>query len=488
MSEVQSHPLYLVIDAGSSSIRAVLYDNTLGVVAAESTPHRFDASADGGVTCDADELRAHLEGCIDRMLGQLRTQPALARGAAILAVGCSTFVGNVLGIDGDGQPVTPISTYADTRAHDTLEKLVMMLDAVEATRRTGCPMHTAYHPARIRWLTDHGAHAEQWIDFLTYCYRRWFGRPIPCSYSVASWSGLLNRADLTWDAEWLRVLGLTEHHLPPLADMDATQVGLAAPFAERWPELAKTPFYLAIGDGAAANIGVGAANGEIALSIGTTAALRRVRTEPLPPVPHGLWGYRVTADRHLIGGATSEGGSVYAWASSVLQVDSTAELEALERRADQHGLIFLPFLAGERSPGYRADATGSFHGLRLSTTAPEMLQAALEGVALRLAIIADGLDPARERPVYASGGALTASRAWQQITADALNRTVRVFSGVEASARGIAALTRQYETGVPVTEGTLTPATVIEPRPAYATALQAARTEQARLYSRLWMG
>jgi len=99
----------------------------------------------------------------------------------------------------------------------------------------------------------------------------------------------------------------------------------------------------------------------------------------------------VDARRHLIGGATNEGGSTIAWVRETFQVPEDAEAQLVTRPADSHGLTFLPFLTGERSPGYRAEASGTLHGLRAATTPLDVLQAAMEGVALRLAAIAENL-------------------------------------------------------------------------------------------------
>ncbi|MCP6467902.1 FGGY-family carbohydrate kinase, partial [Klebsiella pneumoniae] len=84
-----------------------------------------------------------------------------------------------------------------------------------------------------------------------------------------------------------------------------------------------------------------------------------------------------------------------------------------------HGLTVLPLFAGERSPNYRADATGTIHGLRLDTAPLDILHALIEAVALRLRVIFDLMGRPGEF-VLAGGGALSQSPAWTQITADAL--------------------------------------------------------------------
>ena len=100
----------------------------------------------------------------------------------------------------------------------------------------------------------------------------------------------------------------------------------------------------------------------------------------------------------------------------------TLEDELAKRELAEHGLTVLPLFAGERSPGWRGDATGTIHGIRLSTTPLDMVHALLESVALRLAIVAQQLELVDDVKIMASGGALTRSTAWAQIIADALQR------------------------------------------------------------------
>jgi gluconokinase len=207
------------------------------------------------------------------------------------------------------------------------------------------------------------------------------------------------------------------------------------------------PWFPAVGDGAAGNVGSGCIDPHgIALNVGTSAALR-LASERAPTPPRGLWRYSIDSRWRLLGGATSEGGNVYAWCRDVLALPDAAALEAAvaAESADGHGLTVLPFLAGERAPGWRADKRAAVTGLSLDTTAVEIVRAALESVALRLALVYDLLAPhaTADHVIVASGGAITHSRAWTQMIADACGHAVTWSRETEATSRGAALLALQ---------------------------------------------
>lgn len=465
----------LILDIGSSSVRAMIFDERGTLVHSARRTYSFDVIPAGAATMDAEVLRQHVEAAIDEVL-------PLA--GEIFAVGMDTFVGNVLGVDVRGRALTPIYTYADTRSADDVLALRQKIDVRAMHQRTGTVQHTAYLPARLHWLrrTEPALFAQvaQWIDAGSYLYRSWFPTAlVPMSYSVASWSGMLNRETLTWDAQWLDTLGLNAAVLPGLSDYDSPLSGTV-----RWPQLANVPFFLAVGDGAAANIGTGCTDpSKIALTLGTTAALRIVTKVARPRVPFGLWNYRVNRVQHLIGGATSEGGNIFQWARSTLKL-TEADIQAVgERPPDAHGLTFLPLLAGERSPGWSAYATGSVIGLRLSTTPLDVLQAALEGVALRLAAIADQLD-APDAAVIGSGGAL--SPTWAQMIANALNRTVSVLESESAITAWGTAVLAFAALGVDAQAASPALGAVYTPQPEHARIMAVALARQQDLYARLY--
>ncbi|MCY3864781.1 MAG: FGGY-family carbohydrate kinase [Chloroflexi bacterium] len=478
----------LVIDLGSSSARTLLFDDDARLIDGSICSRRHDFATDSGglAIADASQLRALVEACMDEVLAHSAAQ-------TIRAVGLATFVGNWLGLDAGGAACTPLFTYADTRSRSQIPSLLAKLsgDADPYHQATGCLLHPAYLPAQYNRLTATDPECEAKIARVTdiggYLYRCWFGRAMPTSLSVASWSGLLDsaRQDWHWDYARLLVGDSLAAKLPSVADYDAVQVGLADEYAARWPRLRDCPFFLALGDGAAANIGSGAVDADrIALTIGTTSALRVVKR--VDRAPDGLWRYLVAADMPLVGGATSEGGNVYQWVmEDLLLGDETLEKQLADCAPDGHGLTVLPLLAGERAPGWRAEATGAIHGIGRHTRRLDILQAHLEAVALRLSLIYDLIND-ETAEVMAGGGALQSSLAWARMMADAFNTPIHLLAEAEITARGVALMMRRSLDGSSLDAVQPAIEDVIYPAPDRVRLLRRARERQLDLYRRLY--
>lgn len=440
-------PLVLALDLGTSSVRAIVHDRYGGVVdgLVAQANYPLQTTADGGVEASPATMIAALETVVDGVLAR-----AGSRADALVAVGFSMLVSNVLGIDAGGRPVTPVYTYADTRSAPAAAALRARLDARAVHQRTGAPLHASYLPARLLWLRQSRPQqfrqTVRWLSIGEYLYLRLFGEA-RASLSVASWSGFLNRRTLDWDEELLAAVDVSTEALSPLGDLDTPAQGLRSAAAARWPALAGVPWLLPVGDGVCNNLGAGCLSpARVALMIGTSGAMRVVLpADPNLPVPQGLWLYHVDRRRALLGGATSEGGGLYAWLRETLRLPAhTAALEAAlaAMPPDGHGLTVLPFLAGERSPGWNDAARAAIVGLSLDTTPLAIARAGLEAVAYRFGFLFERLQPhlPLDAMIIASGGALQRSPLWTQILADVLGRPVVLSGEPETSSRGAALL------------------------------------------------
>jgi gluconokinase len=488
----------LAIDIGSSSVRSGLFngegDSIPGTAARR--PHRFTFSAGGRVEADPQALSELVIQCIDETL----ESPAARAGIA--AVAFCTFLHGLLGTDQEGRALTPVLTWADTRSSEEAARLAARLDAEHVRQRTGCPLHAVYFPSKLLWLRENQSRlfhdVHWWGSVGEYCLRLFTGTAC-CSLSMASPSGLFDRGACTWDRELLEALGLDVSLLSPLRDIESPVRGLLPRFARRWTALRDAAWFPALGDGACSNVGCGCGSpGRIALMIGTTGAVRTVRSmlagragKPAGPahVPAGLWAYRLDRSRELIGGVLGDGGNLFEWMDRTLDLGLTSgEIDAalLAAAPAGHGLSVLPFFTGERSTGWNPWLRGAVIGLRLETSSLDILQAAVEAVAYRFAAILRLLrtEAPGAQEVIGTGGALRSSSAWGQILADVLEMPLSFADVAEASSRG-AALLALESLGHGQGAGSAAPriARTFLPRPGAADAHRAAWREQERLRS-----
>lgn len=490
-------PYVLIIDIGSSSVKASIYDSTASVVGHTqvSISHGQRTGVDGMHEEDADDILSVVNKAVDDAL----TSDAVAS-KQIVAVGMDTMASTILGVDSSFQPVTPVYTYADTRSAKDVERLREMIDVDAAYDRTGVMQHTSYVPGRVMWLRRTNPHVfsrvAKWVDISTYIYSRWFGlSDVPTSYSVASWSGLLDRRELNWDDGLLDAISLSDDFLPSLAPYSHSLRGLCKEYAARWAQLSDVPFMLSVGDGAAVNVGTGCIDDRrVALTVGTTGAMRLIAEDVAgvgpPLVPRGLWGYRLGSDHTLLGGAFSEGGNVVQWAQQALNIPSLDSLnDALsDSEPDGHGLTVLPFIAGERAVGWSTNASCAFDGVRISTTGLDMLQAIMESVAYRFSLVSDLLAEHMDddHVFVAGGGGMTNSTWWLQTVSDVLQSEVLAPKDEQGTSRGAAILALN---AIGVWEGLddVSPdiAACYFPSDRYADVYVAAKERQQVLYSRL---
>src|SRR5262249_27253681 len=301
----------------------------------------------------------------------------------------------------------------------------------------------SYWPAKLRWLGQTQpevlARTGQVVSFGEYLHRRLLGRSV-CSLSMASGTGLLLTETRAWDVTLLEALGLRQEQMPELGDLQHSLWGLQREYADRWPALNRVPWFPALGDGATANVGSGcAALGRIAVTVGTSSAVRAITPlassrEP----PQGLWRYLLDGRRALIGGALSEGGNLFAWMEQVLRLPPLEEVEAQVAALppDGLGLPFLPYLAGERSFGWHAEARAVIAGLSIGTTAQDLLRAGIEALAFRIAavygLLVNALGSAKPTWAIGSGAALLKSRLLQHVLADTLGVPLHPLHNEEA--------------------------------------------------------
>lgn len=427
----------LALDIGTSSVRAALYDFS-GNVLPETVVKReriVHFTEDGGAELTANEAFSQVCEAINEVLAKTTK--------TIEYVTASCFWHSLVGVDAEENATTDVYTWAETRPAKYVQTLRDGLNENLIHNKTGARFHSSFWTAKLLWLKNEFPEVfektDKWLSFSDYLALKLFGKAVT-SISMASGTGVFNIRHFEWDDDLLEFVSVKRECLPEIANDNQTFQ------TNHWERLKNAKWFLAIGDGAANNIGAGCLQKtKAALMIGTSGAMRVAYQGEIPKqIPNGLWCYRVDKKRVIVGGALSDGGGLYRWLKNTLkiaEIDDEVEAEIKKREPDSHGLTFLPFLAGERSTGYHENAKGAILGLTQHTDAVEITQAAMESVAFRFAEIFEQLQKVVEiKTIIASGGALRESPVWTQIIADTLGQNLSLPDTREASSRGVVLL------------------------------------------------
>lgn len=436
-------PLVLALDVGSTACRGALFDTHGRPVGKRAKiTHSFTSGPDGTSEIDADQVVTELSSII----GTLLRRGGPARGHAIGGVSLDTFASSMVVVDAEGHALTPCVTYADSRPHAFVDVLRDEIAETDLHQQVGTRIHTSYWPARLRWLqAEHPQIAGRAAYFLSlgdYVLWRLTGT-LATGTSSAAWTGMIDLRTADWSDEVLALSGISRSQVAPVHHLDQPlTIGGTdrAALAKTWPALSEASWFAAVADGLAANVGLGAGDETTIGGTAATSGALRVLVRDLPDrLPGGLWCYRVSHDRALVGGALNDVGRAMHWATSALSVapqhggvrgaltgrraDATTTLNAALTAAPSAATpLVLPFFTGERSTGWAANARAVFGGVDASTSGVDLARGVVEGIAISYGrILAQLREIAPDASALHIGGSVTSEYpAALQIIADTL--------------------------------------------------------------------
>jgi gluconokinase len=430
-------------DIGTSSAKVVAFDTAGRAHAHAERAYPLDTDEPGQAVQDPGRVSDAAVAALEEAAGAAREA-----GCDVAGVAFSSAMHSLVGLDGDGRALTPLLTWADTRAREQAERL--RAESPELHARTGTPLHPMSPLAKLVWLREREpetfASVRRWCGIKELVLERLTGT-WAMDRSCASGTGLMGMESLDWDPDALEAAGIAAAALPALVD-PTERLALSGQGASETGLPEGTTLVAGAGDGPLANLGVGAVHpGAAACSIGTSAALRLMVEQPaIDPAGH-LFCYLLTEGRWVTGGAINNGGAVLEWAGQALAPDlgehAAQELLALaaEVPPGSEGLLMLPYLLSERAPHWSGTPRGAYVGLTREHGRGHLVRAAIEGVCLQLALVLASVREAGEevRAIRATGG-FARSEMWRQMLADALDTRLGFPSSHEGSAFGAALL------------------------------------------------
>ncbi|MDM0115582.1 gluconokinase [Variovorax sp. J22R133] len=441
------------VDIGTTSTKAVAFTTVGAVLAHHAVDYPILRPEPAAAEQDPEQIYQAVLAVIASCVAQCS-----AKADDVLCVSFSAAMHSVILVDAKGTPITRSITWADNRAAAWAERIKTEFNGDAIYRRTGTPIHPMSPLAKLVWLRHDRpelfAKADRFVGIKEYVFHRLFGHWL-IDHSIASATGLFNLEALDWDAEALALAGVRAEQLSRPAPTTEHLAGLNTGTAEKLGLSAHTPFVLGANDGVLSNLGVNAVSpGEVAVTIGTSGAMRTVVDRPMTDPAGRTFCYALTGRQWVVGGPVNNGGIILRWVrdefasaeaetAKRLGIDTYEVLTRIAERvsAGAEGLLFHPWLAGERAPYWNANLRGSFFGLGMHHRKEHMIRAVLEGVIFNLYSILPAVESivGTSTTIKATGG-FARSGLWRQMMADVFDREVVVPESFESSCLGAAVL------------------------------------------------
>ena len=434
----------LGIDIGTTNIKSVIITTSGELINEFDQSHELHSPETGYKEQDPEKILSSVIAIIKRSLESLRADHV------VKAISFSSAMHSIMAIDQHGNGLTPLITWADTRAHKIAHNLKFTELGKSIYEKTGTPIHAMSPLCKIAWIKKEQPHifqnAAKFISAKEYIFFRLFNQYI-VDHSIASATGLFNIQSLDWDSEALEFAGISKSQLSAPVPITTSLAALNEFYQTQIPISSETIFIIGGSDGCMANLGSFAVNdNEAAITIGTSGAVRRLTSKIMIDEHQQSFQYRLDENFFIKGGAINNGGIALQWflgqfySDIIGKKDISEILEEIKKvPAGSGGLVFLPYVFGERSPVWDASATGTFSGISSHHTKPHFLRAVIEGICFSLLQVMKVVE--KNGPpidtVFASGGFIQ-SEIWVQTLADILQKKITINTGVDASALGAA--------------------------------------------------
>ena len=375
-------------------------------------------------------------------------------GVAPGSIAVVSFSGQMMGalpVDEEGVPLRSSIIWADQRATAEAQFLADRCGFQQVYRRTGHRAGASYTAAKMLWMQRHQpelyARTHQFLQAKDYAAYRLTG-VFATDYSDASGTNLFDLERRDWAMDMVEAVGLDAHKLPPAYPSTAVIGQVTPQAAAETGLLAGTPVVIGGGDGACATVGAGSVRpGDAYNYIGSSSWIAVTAERPLHDPQMRTFTFAHLDPRlYFPTGTMQAAGGSFDWLERLLRGGGEGQLyeelsaTAAEVEPGAGGLLFLPYLIGERSPHWNPLARGAFVGLTMRHGRAAMARAVLEGVAFNLKMILDAfLEQGAEITAMRLIGGGARSPLWRQILADVYGLPIlRPALLAEATALGAA--------------------------------------------------
>lgn len=431
-------------DIGTTNVKVTAFDSdSAGILTSHSEGYEMIHPQPGWSEQDPDEIYRAVCNAIREVSKscELQGQP--------LGICFSSAMHSILCINENGKNLSNLIIWADNRSADIAEKLKSSAAGKKMYQHNGTPIHAMTPSCKLIWLKENQKdvfeNTDKFIGIKEYIIFKLTGQFV-VDYSIASATGLFNITDKRWDEWTLKKIGLDEKKLSKAVSPYHIE---KLPKKNDFKLPAGTPLIMGASDGCLANLGSGAiSKGTMAITIGTSGAARTCSDVPFLEEKMRTFCYILDEDTYVVGGPSNSGAVVFEWMKDNFYPESDYnEIFDAASKIDpgSDGLLFFPYLLGERAPLWSSAVRGGFLGLDIQHTKSHFARAVMEGIHLNLYSIGKILlEKQKIKRIFANGG-FAQSQVWVQMLADifgievALNDTVDTGT-VGAAMMGLKAL------------------------------------------------
>jgi gluconokinase len=433
---------YLIgIDIGTGSTKAVSLSLTGEVIHTEQVAYPSIIPLPQFHEQDPEIIWQAFVTCIQKTTARLQMPP--------IAIALSTAMHSVICVNKKGEPLSNMITWADNRSAAVASRIKNSAVGEHLYKQTGTPIHAMSPLCKIVWLKENDnalyetTHA--FISIKEFVWHKLFN-VFEIDHAIASATGLFDIHTLTWNETALSESGLHPVKLSTPVSTSFKRSNADAALVKSMGIAADTVFVIGASDGCMANLGSFATKpGIAALTIGTSGAIRVASAKPTYNFDAMTFNYRLDENTFISGGPINNGGVILKWyvqyflKKTLKSAGDYHEVldDLTETPPGANGLIFLPYLLGDRAPIWNSEACGVFFGIRTLHTQSHFTRALLEGICMSLYHISNALEESGldVDEIHVSGG-FVRSKEWVQLMADVFGKPVVLISLEDASAIG----------------------------------------------------
>ncbi|HET9746435.1 MAG TPA: gluconokinase [Chitinophagaceae bacterium] len=370
----------------------------------------------------------------------------------VVSICFNSAMHSVLPIDKNGVPLGNAIVWSDNRAKKEADELKSCDLGKALYNTTGTPIHAMSPLNKITWLKnndkDRFAATKKFLSVKTYILQQLTGEYV-VDYSVASATGMMNIYSLKWEDNALKHAGINNENLADIVPVVYSLKSLKKEYQNSLGLHDNVKLIAGSSDGCMATLGAGVwGDGNATVTIEESGAVRVIGKEVLQDEKQRLFNYVLTEGNYVSGGPTNNAGSAFEWyvkqfgdfrkAFDLEHCMENLITEAVKVPAGSQGLIFLPYLQGERAPIWNANARGMYFGLNIKHEQQHFIRATIEGIIYAFYSIGKTLEEHRSFKSLSANGTFAAYPLWTQLLADVFNKPVQIkqSSGSDSVACG----------------------------------------------------